>query len=102
MGAPSLCPPRNLGLADIRLPQPALRIPYLDASGAEVAIRLRVGLNGPDKYRWKTGSKPALYGLLEDPAAFRERWAAAIAAAVPWSVYAQAEADRRAEVAKTS
>jgi hypothetical protein len=54
---------RTLGLSDIRLPQPAVRIPYLDSSGVEVAVRLRVGLEGTNRFRWKSGSKPVLYGL---------------------------------------
>ena len=40
----------------------ALRIPYLGADGQELAVRFRVGLKG-DRFRWKSGSKPCLYGL---------------------------------------
>jgi hypothetical protein len=45
---------------------PILRVPYLDDSGAEAAVRLRTGLEkaaSDDRFRWKAGSKPLLYGL---------------------------------------
>ena len=47
--------------------KPAIRIPYLDEDGDEVAVRFRVGLkkskSGPDnRFRWKAGDKPNLYG----------------------------------------
>jgi hypothetical protein len=42
---------------------PALRIPYLDASGEEIAVRIRIGLDGDERFRWKKASKPRLYGL---------------------------------------
>jgi hypothetical protein len=41
----------------------ALRIPYFAAAGGEPAIRFRIALDGPDRFRWKKGSKPRLYGL---------------------------------------
>jgi len=41
---------------------PAVRIPYRDKSGEEKATRYRVSLSG-DKFRWKKGTKPILYGL---------------------------------------
>ncbi len=40
----------------------ALRIPYLKANGEELAVRFRIALEG-DRFRWKSGSKPCLYGL---------------------------------------
>ena len=40
-----------------------VRIPYLDRGGVETAVRLRMALHGPDRFRWKKGSKPSLYGL---------------------------------------
>jgi hypothetical protein len=40
----------------------ALRIPYLGAGGEEAAVRFRIALTG-DRFRWKSGTKPCLYGL---------------------------------------
>lgn len=40
----------------------ALRIPYFGNAGEEQAVRIRVALDG-DRFRWKSGSKPFLYGL---------------------------------------
>jgi hypothetical protein len=46
---------------------PALRTPYRDENGTEIAIRFRTALTKgdgvDDRFRWKNGSKPALYGL---------------------------------------
>jgi hypothetical protein len=42
--------------------RPVVRIPYLGAGGEELALRFRVALDG-DRFRWKSGSKPCLYGL---------------------------------------
>jgi hypothetical protein len=42
--------------------KPALRIPYLGAGGEELAVRFRIALDG-DRFRWKSGTKPCLYGL---------------------------------------
>lgn len=54
---------RSLGLSDITyLNSPAVRIPYLDRDGTDGAVRFRVGLEG-ERFRWKAGSKPRLYGL---------------------------------------
>ena len=44
----------------------ALYIPYLDESGQEIAVRWRQHLEKEEadgRFRWKTGSKPTLYGL---------------------------------------
>lgn len=55
---------QRLGLSDMSyLGRPAVRVPYHDAHGAETAVRFRIALAGEDKFRWKTGAKPALYGL---------------------------------------
>jgi hypothetical protein len=40
----------------------AVRIPYLGTGGEELAVRFRIALQG-DRFRWKSGSKPCLYGL---------------------------------------
>ncbi len=53
---------RGLGLSDVHTGQPSVRIPYLDESGLEVAVRFRRALTG-DRFKWKRGSKPILYGL---------------------------------------
>jgi hypothetical protein len=42
--------------------QPAVRIPYYGLGGEELAVRFRIGLEG-DRFRWKSGTKPCLYGL---------------------------------------
>jgi hypothetical protein len=42
---------------------PVVRIPYLDRNGVVISTRMRVSLDGESKFRWKTGSKPTLYGL---------------------------------------
>jgi hypothetical protein len=54
---------RDCGLSDIVLMgRPAVRIPYLGAGGEELAVRFRIAPTG-DRFRWKSGSKPCLYGL---------------------------------------
>src|SRR5262245_10720294 len=54
---------KSWGLRTVSLPQPAVRIPYFDQTGAEVAVRFRLALDGPDRFRWKRGSKVLPYGL---------------------------------------
>ncbi len=55
---------RSLGLSEISYGNaPAVRIPYLDTDGAEKAVQFRIGLHGDNRFRWKSGSKPCLYGL---------------------------------------
>jgi hypothetical protein len=59
---------RSLDLADSRYQGAGvLRIPYLDRSGAETAVRIRRFLSreqGNDRrFLWRKGSKPTLYGL---------------------------------------
>lgn len=47
--------------------QPAVRIPYLDETRTEVAVRFRTALNKSgdvdNRFRWRKGAKPRLYGL---------------------------------------
>jgi len=43
--------------------KPAVRIPYPDEEGQEVAVRFRVSLDGADKFKWRSGDKPGPYGL---------------------------------------
>lgn len=60
---------RSLGLTDIVTSGvPAVRIPYFSSEGTEAAVQLRLALvktvGGPDeRFRWRTGSRPCLYGL---------------------------------------
>lgn len=56
------------GLSDFKyFAQPAVRIPYLDEAGNEIAIRFRFCLEkeeeADNRFKWKKGSKPSLYGL---------------------------------------
>jgi hypothetical protein len=57
----------SLGVADATWPakrgRPAVRIPYRDADGVERSVRYRVGPSGSDRFRWRSRSKPMLYGL---------------------------------------
>jgi hypothetical protein len=58
---------RSLGVsdyADNRWPGTrVLRTPYRLADGTEPAVRLRIALEGEDRFLWRKGSKPCLYGL---------------------------------------
>jgi hypothetical protein len=42
---------------------PALRIPYVGTDFTETAVRFRISLTGEDRFRWRRGAKPTLYGL---------------------------------------
>src|SRR5262249_4469176 len=58
----------GLGLTEISYSSaPAVRMPYLDTNGIEAAVRIRRGLvkseQGDQRFVWKQGSKPRLYGL---------------------------------------
>ena len=58
----------SLGLSDYRYQKrPAVRLPYRNEQGEEVAVRYRLALNksehGDQRFRWKQGAKPCLYGL---------------------------------------
>lgn len=57
----------GLGLQDFSYSgRPAIRIPYLGEDGAEVAVRFRLALakseQEDNRFRWKSGAKPCLYG----------------------------------------
>jgi DNA-binding transcriptional ArsR family regulator len=55
---------RGLGLKEVTyLEKPAIRIPYPDEEGQEAAVRFRTSLDGTQKFRWRSGDKPFLYGL---------------------------------------
>ena len=54
---------RECGLSDVVIiDRPAVRIPYLGSAGEQLAVRFRIAADG-DRFRWKSGSKPCLYGL---------------------------------------
>lgn len=55
---------RGLGLSDLTYQNcPAVKISYPDEAGSEVAARFRISLDGADRFRWRSGEKPCLYGL---------------------------------------
>jgi hypothetical protein len=63
---------KRLGLGDITYSgSPAVRIPYFDHDGDETAVRIRLALqkhpDRDDRFRWRRGSKPTLYGLWRLP-----------------------------------
>ena len=67
---------KSLGLSQFTYDgKPAVRIPYFGTGGEEIAVRFRIGLEG-DRFRWKSGTKPCLYGLnrLADARKRREWW----------------------------
>jgi hypothetical protein len=62
----------RLGLSEITYSgSPAVRIPYFDQDGEETAVRIRLALqkhpDRDDRFRWRRGSKPTLYGLWRLP-----------------------------------
>ncbi len=59
---------QGIGLLDFHLQSvPAVRIPYFNTDGQEVAVRFRLAStkseNVDGRFRWKSGSKLSLYGL---------------------------------------
>lgn len=55
---------RSLGLTQVAYQgAPAVKIPYVAAESAEASVRFRIALNDKDRFRWRKGSKPCLYGL---------------------------------------
>lgn len=59
---------KGFGISEITYcAAPALKIPYLDDTGQELAVRFRIAAdNGNarhDRFRWRKGDKPCLYGL---------------------------------------
>jgi hypothetical protein len=54
---------KTCGLSEITYDhKSAVRIPYLGEDGEQTAVRFRIALDG-DRFRWKSGTKPCLYGL---------------------------------------
>ncbi|CUU35525.1 DNA primase [Armatimonadetes bacterium DC] len=59
---------RAWGCEDAQYQQiPAVRIPYRDSEGNLKAVRYRIALTGENRFRWRTGDKPTLYGLWRLP-----------------------------------
>jgi hypothetical protein len=55
---------QQVGCTTIKyLKKDALRMPYYAPSGEETAVQFRIALQGTNKFRWRTGSKPCLYGM---------------------------------------
>lgn len=53
----------KFSLTDIKLNgRPAVRMCYLSADGAELAVRRRIAMTG-DRFRWRSGDRLDLYGL---------------------------------------
>lgn len=54
---------RSCGLAEYKFQsKAAISIPYFGETGALLTTRYRIALEG-DRFRWKSGTKPQLYGL---------------------------------------
>jgi hypothetical protein len=54
---------KSCGLSEFTFERkPAVRVPYFGRGGEELAVRFRIALDG-DRFRWKSGTKPCLYGL---------------------------------------
>jgi hypothetical protein len=54
---------KSCGLSEFTFDRkPAVRLPYVGEAGEEFAVRFRIALDG-DRFRWKSGTKPCLYGL---------------------------------------
>jgi len=55
---------RGLGLKDVTyMDKPAVRIPYPNEKGQQAAVRFRLSMDGPEKFRWRRGDRPLPYGL---------------------------------------
>jgi len=52
---------RAWGLTD--LPAGGIEIPYRDTDGNTVAVRYRLALEGANRFKWRSGDTPILYGL---------------------------------------
>jgi hypothetical protein len=54
----------SLGLATVHLQDgPAVKMPYFDSTGTEIGARLRVALEGRNRFRWRKGTRVQPYGL---------------------------------------
>jgi hypothetical protein len=55
---------RGLGIVETTShDSPAIGIPYTNTFGEEVSMRLRLSMDGDNRFVWRRGSKPCLYGL---------------------------------------
>lgn len=53
-----------LGVTDVkRRGKPAVRIPYFDVNGDEIATRYRLSLTGAQRFAWQKGARVMIYGL---------------------------------------
>lgn len=66
---------QQFGLSDSRRHGTrAVRIPYMDAAGTEIAVRYRLRLDGPHRFVWRSGDKTLLYGLWRLQAIRKTGW----------------------------
>ena len=55
---------KSLGVVDFKYcGVPAIKIPYYSEDGTELAVRYRLALSGDNRFRWRKGDRPPLYGL---------------------------------------
>ena len=55
---------RSLGVHDAAYYNPpAVSIVYRDVDGNEQAIRYRLAVTGPERFKWRRGARPTFYGL---------------------------------------
>jgi hypothetical protein len=55
---------KDLGVSDCLYGgSPAIRIPHFSVDRSTAAVLYRIALYGEDRFRWKTGDSPVLYGL---------------------------------------
>jgi hypothetical protein len=55
---------RGVGVKEVYyLGEPALQIPYPTFDSSPGPVRYRTALSGDDKFRWRKGDKPSVYGL---------------------------------------
>ncbi|MBW1930970.1 MAG: HTH domain-containing protein [Deltaproteobacteria bacterium] len=71
------CSTQKIGGAQV------VRVPYSAPDGEELAVRYRCSLSGPNRFRWKKGSKVHLYGL----------WRLAEFRKAGWSLLVEGETD---------
>ncbi|MBS3919087.1 MAG: hypothetical protein KG012_09370 [Deltaproteobacteria bacterium] len=58
---------RELGLSDVKyIGKAAVRTPYFNAKQEEISVQYRIAPDGNNKFRWRKGSKPCLYGTNRD------------------------------------
>ena len=58
---------REIGLSNFKYAgKDVVRIPYYSDKQKEVSVQYRIALQGNDKFRWRKGDKPTLYGLNYD------------------------------------